>query len=499
MAEETTGSEYSPLLAQMMRIDPERVGSVTLSALGRQAVGADTEEYKKARTEVDAARDAMVKALTDRRSGPDPSMLALAQGFFAPTRTGSFGESLSSAIGGYSQAQVAEEKRLQEIARMRYELARAGLQDETEMAKMGLSVVSKLTPKMTAFQLQVQSEGIDPKTPEGIARVKELQAEDKATPEMKEFSARTGTKLTDPNFAGKFAPYNKSVQDALSSFGGNINNPKDLARAQKIVSENISLEQQSKRASISQMYAQTTRTRQEIDEHIRNQNFDAVAAKAGELGVPLANLNRYAGLNKIETAAKRSKEKDEADKFVVEKVAPLIETADTDIADLKRAQTLNQQISTGWSYGLPLVGEMSKRVSGDLGKIQEFDALASKASRANRIPGDHNISNFDVQMMQRGTFSSDKQPATNKVIIDYMLAQRQRDKEYAQFMSNYAAVNGVLDSNATTQWRRYANANPITARNAKGETVLNPNRVGFKEYFTAPRVRVDAQGNEVPQ
>lgn len=498
MAEETS-SEYSPLLAQMMRIDPEKVGSVTLSALGRQAVGADTEAYKAARAEVDAAREAMVKALDARRGGPDPSMMALAQGFLAPTRTGSFGESLGTAAGKYSEAQLAEEKRAQDMARMRYELARAGLQDETEMAKMGLSVVSKLTPKMTAFQLQAQSEGLDPKSAEGIARVKELQSEDKATPAMKEFAARTGVKLTDPNFAAKFAPYNDDVQKALASFGGDLNNPKDLARAQKIVATNISLEQQSKQASIEQARAQTTRTRQEIDEHVRNQDFGAVAAKATELGVPLANLNRYAGLNKIETATKRNKEKEEADKYIAEKVSPLLEGIDSDINDLKRAQTLNGQISTGWSYGVPVVGGVMKGTSGDLAKIQEFDALASKASRANRIPGDHNISNFDVQMMQRGTFSSDKQPATNKIVIDYMLAQRQRDKDYNTFMSNYAAVNGVVDANATAQWRRYVNANPITSRDEKGNTVLNPNRVGFKEYFTAPRVRVDANGNEVPQ
>lgn len=492
-----TGNEYSPLLAQMLRINPEQIGSVSLSALGRQVVGADTEGYRKAKEQVDAARMAMEKALADRRGGPDPSMLALAQGFLAPTRTGSFGESVSSAIGGYSKAQLEEEKRFQDIARMRYDIARAGLADEAEMAKLGLSVVSKLTPKLTAFQQQVQSEGIDPRSPAGIERIKELQAEDKATGEMKEFSARTGTKLTDPQFATKFAPYNKPVQDALSSFGGNINNPKDLARAQQIVSENIRLEQESKRTSIEQSRVQIQRTRQEIDEHIRNQDFGAVQSKAAELGVPLADPNRYAGLNKIETAKKREEERKEADKMITEKVAPLVEGIDSDINDLERAKTLNNQIRTGWSYGLPVVGETAKRVSGDLAKIQEFDALASKASRANRIPGDHNISNFDVQMMQRGTFSSDKQPVANKIIIDYMLEQRKRDRDYNQFMSNYAAVNGALDSNAIAQWRKYVNANPITTRNEKGETVLNPNRVGYREYFTAPRVRVRANGQEV--
>lgn len=498
MADDTS-TEYSPLLAQMLRVDPEKIASVSLSALGRQAMGADTEEYKKARAEVDAARAAMTEALSARRTGPDPSMLALAQGFLAPTRTGSFGESLGTASGKYSEAQSAEERRIQELAKMRYELAMAGLGEEKEAAKLGLNVVSKLTPKMTAFQLQAQSEGIDPRSPAGIARVKELQAEDKATPDMKEFAARTGTSLTDPNFAAKFAPYNKDVQNALSSFGGDINNPRDLARAQKIVSTNIALEQASKSASIEQMRTQTQRTRQEIDEHVRNQDFTAVQEKASELGVPVTGTSRYAGLNKIEAATKRSKDKEEADKYINEKVAPLLEGIDADINDLERARQLNGQLSTGWSYGVPVVGGIMKGTSGDLAKIQEFDALASKASRANRIPGDHNISNFDVQTMQRGTFSSDKQPAANKVIIDYMLEQRKRDRDYNQFMSNYAAVNGVVGADANAQWRKYVNANPIMSRDADGQLVLNPNRVDYKTYFTAPRVRVDSQGREVQQ
>ena len=74
--EDTSG--YSPLLAQMMKIDPEKIGSVSLSALGRQAMGADSDAYKAAKAEVDAARETMKQALQDRKGRIDPSMLALA-------------------------------------------------------------------------------------------------------------------------------------------------------------------------------------------------------------------------------------------------------------------------------------------------------------------------------------------------------------------------------------------------------------------------------------
>jgi len=96
-SEDTSG--YSPLLAQMMKIDPEKIGNVSLSALGRQAMGSESESYKAAKAEVDAARETMKQALENRKGRVDPTYLALAQGFLAPTRTGSFGESLGTAVG----------------------------------------------------------------------------------------------------------------------------------------------------------------------------------------------------------------------------------------------------------------------------------------------------------------------------------------------------------------------------------------------------------------
>jgi len=534
MTEETTNDAYSPLLAKMLRIDPEKVGSVSLSALGRQALGADTQEYKDAKAQVDAARDAMVKALTDRRTGPDPSMLALAQGFLAPTRTGSFGESLASATGKYAEAQQTEEAQLRDVAKMRYELSRQGMLDTESAAKLGLNVVSKLTPQMTAYQKQVLSEGIDPRSEPGIKRIKEIMAGDKATPEMKTFSARSGLSLTDPTFATRFEAFEKNrplndiatrlnldltkpldlekaqqalqvevfkkdapdVAKALDSFGGNALNPKDLARAQKIVAENIRLDQQQKSTTIEASQTQTKRVRQEIDEHLRTQNVGAIAAKAAEVGVPIATTDRYAGMNKIEAAAKRKADQAEADKYIRDKVGPFMSGLDDDISNLKRALSLNSEISTGVTYGIPGVGGVAKVLSGDRAKINEFDSLAALAAKQNRIPGDSNVSNLDVKMMQLGTFSSDKEPVTNKTIIEYALAQRERDRDFNSYISNYAAINGHIGPESQAQWRKYLDANPITTRDPKGRVVLNPSRMTYQQYFTMPRVRVGADGQE---
>jgi hypothetical protein len=534
--EDTSG--YSPLLAQMMKIDPEKIGNVSLSALGRQAMGADSEAYKAAKAEVDAAREAMKSALQDRKGRIDPTFLALAQGFLAPTRTGSFGESLGTAAGAFGKAQEAEVDRNAQLAKMRYELSLKAVDEEKEAARLGLSVVSKLTPQMTAYQKQVQSEGIDPRSPAGINRVKELLAVDKATPEMKAFAGQSGVSLTDPSFAMKFKMFedtkglrdiatrlnlnlndpeqlvkaqqeaqrekfraeNKLVSDALQTFGGDPINPRDLARAQKIVDENVRLDQSSKRTSIAAQIAQTTRTKQEIDDHIRNGDINAVVTKAMDVGVPIDPKTSYRGLNKIEMAKKRESDLTESGKYIREKISPFTSGIEDDIRDLERALKLNSEISTGYTYGIGMgIGDLAKLTSGDRAKINEFDSLAALAAKQNRIPGDSNVSNLDVKMMQLGTFSSDKEPSTNKTLLEFKIAQRRRDAEFNKYMADYAAVNGAITPYAEAQWRRYLDANPITIRDDKGKVSINPNRMTYQQYFSMPRVRVDSQGRETPQ
>jgi hypothetical protein len=572
-AAEDSGYGYSPLLAQMLKVDPDKIASVSLSSLGRQAMGGDTEEYKRAKAEVDAAREAMKEALANRKDRIDPSALALAQGFLAPTRTGSFGESLGTAVGAYAKSQEGEADRNAQLAKMRYELSQTALRDEQEAAKLGLNVVSKLSPKMTAYQQQVQSEGIQPNSPAGIARVRELLAIDKATPEEKIFAASSGLKLTDPAFPAQFKMYegtkplrdvaarlgkdlsdpaqrsevesvvrreafakdNKDVNEALNSFGGDALNPQDVAKAQRIVqaktfradnklvsdalqtfngdplnpkdvarasamvAQDRALEQEGKAVTMASMRAQTTRTKQEIDDHIRNGDMQGVARAAADAGVPLDPKAGYAGLNKVEAAKKREDDLKDSAKYIREKVSPFVLGIDKDIADLERALSLNKEISTGVTYGLPYIGGAAKVLSGDRAKINEFDSIASQAAKQNRIPGDHNISNFDIKMMQLGTFSSDKEPVTNETILKYMIEQRKRDRDYNSYLSNYAAVNGAITPSADAQWRAYLNANPITTRDAKGRVIINPTRMPYQQYFTMPRVRVDEQGRETPQ
>lgn len=535
MAENTNTDSYSPFLADLLGI--EQNAKISLSEIGRRVYG-DNEEYLAKKQAVDEARAAMEEALSGRtnRRRIDPSMLALAQGFLAPTQTGSFGESLGTAAGAYAKAQQGEEARLREMARMRYELAQAGLGEEREAAKLGLSVASKLTPQMTAIQKQILSEGMDPRSPQGLARAKELYAVSQATPEMKDFAARTGLSITDPNFAtrmsesrgmeplrpiatrlgldlskpedveraraelqrDKFRQEQPDVAKKLQIFGGDPLKPEDIKRAEQMLAQERGLEVQSKQLSLESTKANIIRTQQEIYENSRQGNAAIVPELAQQRGVPVDPQQKYKGMSVKEAAAERAKDMNEAEKYIKDKIDPALVGADTDVANLTRAQSLNEQLRTGMRYDLPMgIGTTAKALSGDKALFDEFDALASLAAKANRLPGDSNVSNADLMFMRLGTFSSGKQPEANKVIIDFLLEQRKRDKDFYEFSVNYAAVNGTLGPHAQAEWRRYLDANPIMTRDPKtGATRLNPNRVDYRTYFTAPRVKVDANGRE---
>jgi hypothetical protein len=533
MADNTNTDSYSPFLADLLKID--QTANLSLSDIGRRVYG-DNEEYLAKKKAVDDARAAMEGALTTRKFRLDPQMLALAQGFLAPTRTGSFGESLGIASGNYLKAQESEEQRLRELARMRYELAQSGLNEEREAAKLGLQVASKLTPQLTAIQKQIMSEGMNPRSTEGMARARELYAQTQATPEMKEFAARSGIPLTDPNFAAKmsesrgmeplrpvasrlgldlskpedvqrarmelqrdkFRQEHAEVAKKLQIFGGDPLKPEDVKRAEQMLAQERQLELQSKQLGIESTKTNILRTQQEIYENSRAGNAAVVPEIAAQRGVPVDPQTKYKGMSVRQAADARAKDIDEAEKFINEKIIPNVQQADADINNLTRAQALNEQLRTGMRYDLPMgIGTTAKALSGDKTLFDEFDALASLAAKANRMPSDSNVSNADLAFMRLGTFSSGKQPEANKVIIEFLLEQRKRDKDYAEYMSNYAAVNGVLGPHAQAKWREYLDANPIMYKDPKtGAARLNPNRVDYRTYFTAPRVKVDPNGRE---
>lgn len=67
----------------------------------------------------------------------DPALLAMARGFGAPTRTGSFFESLGNVAGELGPVQEAQQQRAQEIARMKFEMSRNELNEQQKKRILG--------------------------------------------------------------------------------------------------------------------------------------------------------------------------------------------------------------------------------------------------------------------------------------------------------------------------------------------------------------------------
>jgi hypothetical protein len=261
----------------------------------------------------------------------------------------------------------------------------------------------------------------------------------------------------------------------------------------------LALETESKAATLKNMRLQSAKLSQEITENTRAGNMPAIAGAAQRAGVPLEPLNLPPGTTPKEAAAMRTKQLEEANKYITENITPYVNTVDTDISDLERAKALNAKLPGVGSltFGIPGIGTVAKATTGAKAQYEECDALASKAAAQNKIPNNPSVSNADLKFMERGVFNSDKERSSNDTIISFMVEQRRRDKDYYRFMSNYAAVNGKLGPTANRAWRDYVDANPITTRDSKGNIILNPNRVTPEQFYSMPTTRYDAQGRPI--
>jgi len=104
---------------------------------------AETETEQSALQKYQEQRKRLQDLLEEREGRMfDPVLLAMGQGFLAPTKTGSFGESLGNVASMVGPAQSAEEKRRLEMAQIRSEIA---LQDfmAAQAAETGRQVANQ--------------------------------------------------------------------------------------------------------------------------------------------------------------------------------------------------------------------------------------------------------------------------------------------------------------------------------------------------------------------
>jgi hypothetical protein len=109
-------------------IAPERmVTKETIDPLTKAKI-----EYDGQRREINATIRSLIEGLEARISGPQDLFMALAQGFGAPTRGGSFGESLSNALGGVSAVQKERRGIETDLAKMKLDLSSRELEQSKD-------------------------------------------------------------------------------------------------------------------------------------------------------------------------------------------------------------------------------------------------------------------------------------------------------------------------------------------------------------------------------
>ena len=95
----------------------------TKSPLALVEMPGESSSMTEARQTYIDAQKKMLEALESRNQLFDPVLLAMAQGFLGPTKSGSFGESISNVAAAVGPAAEAERKRNIEMAQIRAELA----------------------------------------------------------------------------------------------------------------------------------------------------------------------------------------------------------------------------------------------------------------------------------------------------------------------------------------------------------------------------------------
>jgi hypothetical protein len=134
--------------------DTEKGGLSSIDPMAdfSQKIQAQTTESQRV---LDAHRKRLMDLISSRQQMPfDPSMMALAAGLLAPTKTGGFGESLGQGMSGYASEAEKQFRRQQEEAKLGYELEVAAQDQKRKM--MGqqffgeLASRKKSTPAVSA-------------------------------------------------------------------------------------------------------------------------------------------------------------------------------------------------------------------------------------------------------------------------------------------------------------------------------------------------------------
>ena len=123
-------------------------------------------------------------------------------------------------------------------------------------------------------------------------------------------------------------------------------------------------------------------------------------------------------------------------------------------SDAQRFLQLNQKNPTG--LGAAILGPLA----GVNPAYAEMRSISAKLIPKEREPGSGSMSDGDARLYGRAVLDIDKPGPTNQAMANVVIAQAQRDTDYASFLDEYALRNGNL-AGSNEDWQAYVNANPL--------------------------------------
>lgn len=215
---------------------------------------------------------------------------------------------------------------------------------------------------------------------------------------------------------------------------------------------------------------------------------------AAALGVPLADIDPYAGMSPKMADQARKVAAANMDRLFAERGAQV----DGEMAmarDAQRFKALNEKTTTGGLNAWPGAGAVRGAFDDN---FAEMRSISNRIVPKMREPGSGATSDFDAKMFQSATIGPDKPLATNRAIADAMIARAQQSADKLDFDRAYADLNGHLRG-ADRAWKQYVDANPIfdPVAQQQGRLALNPGRMSYQDYFRG-RMGAGAQASGQP-
>ena len=202
-------------------------------------IGGETAEELAAFERYRDAQKTLADSYERRNQLFDPTLLAMAQGFLSPTKSGRFGETIANTAERVGAVQSEEEKRARETAAMRFQLAasEAGQYGEMRKARMGANLLSSGQPmseedfrryaqvagfEAAAKMFEIRKKIEDTKKQDAFrAIIPELVApKDGKTPTLQDMLAIAAGKGIDPQLVLEF--FEKVMPKPINVGEGNV-------------------------------------------------------------------------------------------------------------------------------------------------------------------------------------------------------------------------------------------------------------------------------------